>query len=564
TDHGDGNYTFAPNENFNGDVPLSFGVSDGTEVTHAALNIEVEAVNDLPVLGSTTYSVDEDNVLIFNESQLLANATDVEGDVNLVGVSYSGADGIFTVNDNGTCSFAPNDDFNGLVTLDIVIEDEDGAQVEATINVDVLAVNDAPVSGSIAYTLNEDGEITLSQTQLLSQASDIEGDSLTASNVSVNGNASVVENPDGSYTITPAQDYNGDIGLSFDISDGTDTIIAGGNLTVDPINDLPTTETVQANVDEDHSITVTQAQLLANAADIDGDALSASNLSADNATIVDNEDGTFTITPDANFNGLIDVAYDLSDGSTPVAGNLALTVDPVNDAPIISADVAITIDEDGSYTVTQEELLQYATDIENDDMTAAIGEQGEETTVTGTVLNAENGQPVAGADVTLSDDVGNTTTVQTDEQGSYSVTCSVFEQGTITIEQEGAITNSFLVPAGENTDSGVISLSDVMDATDMRIVVTWGESPRDMDNHLWLYDTETGAELDHIFYQDMSHNLGDGTVQQDVDDTNGHGPETITIPNYQDANMHYSVHNYTNRSWDVEGVEEVQVQVFVG
>ncbi|MCW1890744.1 hypothetical protein OK016_22135 [Vibrio chagasii] len=40
-------------------------------------------------------------------------------------------------------------------------------------------------------------------------------------------------------------------------------------------------------------------------------------------------------------------------------------------------------------------------------------------------------------------------------------------------------------------------------------------------------------------------------VQQDVDDVNGHGPETITIPNYQDADMHYSVHNYTNRSWDV-------------
>ncbi|MGR5318468.1 hypothetical protein ACPV5U_29830, partial [Vibrio mediterranei] len=87
--------------------------------------------------------------------------------------------------------------------------------------------------------------------------------------------------------------------------------------------------------------------------------------------------------------------------------------------------------------------------------------------------------------------------------------------------------------------------------TDMRIVVTWGATPRDMDNHLWLYDTDTGAELDHIYYRDMNHQLGDGMVQQDVDDTNGHGPETITIPNYQDANMHYSVHNYSNRSWDV-------------
>ncbi|MFA0071463.1 hypothetical protein AB4344_27005, partial [Vibrio breoganii] len=75
----------------------------------------------------------------------------------------------------------------------------------------------------------------------------------------------------------------------------------------------------------------------------------------------------------------------------------------------------------------------------------------------------------------------------------------------------------------------------------------------------------SGNELDHIYYRDMNHDLGGGNVvQQDVDDTNGGGPETITIPNYQDADMHYSVHNYTSRSWDVDGVEDVQVQVFVG
>ncbi len=30
-----------------------------------------------------------------------------------------------------------------------------------------------------------------------------------------------------------------------------------------------------------------------------------------------------------------------------------------------------------------------------------------------------------------------------------------------------------------------------------------------MDNHLWLYDTENGNELDHIYYRDMSHDLGE-------------------------------------------------------
>ncbi|MCW0470083.1 cadherin-like domain-containing protein [Vibrio chagasii] len=80
-------------------------------------------------------------VLTFSESQVLLNASDVEGDVELVGISYDGPDGIFSVNGDGTCSFAPNENFNGQVQLDVTIRDEDGAEVETVINVDVLPIN---------------------------------------------------------------------------------------------------------------------------------------------------------------------------------------------------------------------------------------------------------------------------------------------------------------------------------------------------------------------------------------------------------------------------------------
>ncbi|UPR50587.1 tandem-95 repeat protein [Vibrio cyclitrophicus] len=567
-DNGDGTYTFSPNENFNGEVSLAVVVTDEEGATEATTaGITVLEVNDPPIAGSTSYSVNEDEVITISSEQLLANASDIEGEVAIDSVNYTGSDGIFTDNGNGTFSFAPNANFDGDVSLDVVVTDEDGATVATNASIDVLPVNDAPVSGDLAYSVDEDGSITLSQEQLLAQASDVDGDDLTAANLTVGGDATVTANDDGSFTITPDANFNGDIDLSFDISDGTESIVANADLTVNPVNDLPTTSDVYANVDEDNVITITQEQLLANAADIEGDDLVASDLTlvGDDATIVDNGDGTFSITPSENFNGYIDVAYSISDGDTPIAANLGLTVDPVNDAPIVSADVAITIEEDGSYTITQEELLQFATDIEDDDMTAIIGEQGDETTVSGTVLDAETSNPVSGAEVTLTDSAGNSYTTVTDDSGNYSVTGSVVDQGTVTIEQEGSITSSFLVPAGEDTNGGVTAISEVLEETDMRIVVTWGESPRDMDNHLWLYDTENGNELDHIYYRDMSHDLGEGNVvQQDVDDTNGNGPETITIPNYQDADMHYSVHNYTSRSWDVDGVEDVQVQVFVG
>ncbi|GAM78227.1 T1SS secreted agglutinin RTX [Vibrio ishigakensis] len=78
----------------------------------------------------------------------------------------------------------------------MVVVDEDGATVNATANIDVLPINDAPVAGSNAYTVNEDGSITISQEQLLAGSSDVEGDALTASNLTVDGNAEVTQNED--------------------------------------------------------------------------------------------------------------------------------------------------------------------------------------------------------------------------------------------------------------------------------------------------------------------------------------------------------------------------------
>ncbi len=111
--------------------------------------------------------------------------------------------------------------------------------------------------------------------------------------------ATVIDNGDGTFTITPDANFNGEIDLNFDISDGTETIVATGGLTVNPVNDAPEVSGIVAQVDEDNSITITQEQLLANASDIDGDDLVASDLQlfGTEAEIVQNEDGLVHISP---------------------------------------------------------------------------------------------------------------------------------------------------------------------------------------------------------------------------------------------------------------------------
>ena len=176
TDNGDGTYTFAPNENFNGNVDLTYDVSDGTDVVSANIDVQVVPINDVPVAGTTAYSVEEDGSITLSDTQLLANSSDVEGEVFVSDVSYSGTYGVFTDNGDGTYTFAPNENFNGNINLDVTVIDDDGATAQTTAGIDVIAVNDLPVAGSTTYSVDEDNVITISEAQLIANSSDIEGD----------------------------------------------------------------------------------------------------------------------------------------------------------------------------------------------------------------------------------------------------------------------------------------------------------------------------------------------------------------------------------------------------
>ncbi|MGR5488882.1 cadherin-like domain-containing protein, partial [Vibrio alfacsensis] len=82
SDNGDGTYTFVPNENFNGDVDLSFGVSDGEDVTMNQIDLAVIPVNDVPVPGAPlNLDMLNDGTITISTSSLLSGATDVDGDI---------------------------------------------------------------------------------------------------------------------------------------------------------------------------------------------------------------------------------------------------------------------------------------------------------------------------------------------------------------------------------------------------------------------------------------------------------------------------------------------------
>jgi Ca2+-binding RTX toxin-like protein len=195
----------------------------------------------------------------------------------------------------------------------------------------------------------EDVSYTITRNQLLQGFVDMEGDALSVINLAVS-NGSVVANADGSFTITPPPNYNGPVTVTYDVSDGTDTTNATLSYSLASVNDAPVTTpvTLAAIAEDSGARLITQAELLANASDVDGPALSVTGLAIASGagSLVDNHDGTWTYTPALNDDTEVSFSYTVTDGSLTAEGSATLDITPVNDAPVNNGPVAFNTNED--------------------------------------------------------------------------------------------------------------------------------------------------------------------------------------------------------------------------
>lgn len=162
-------------------------------------------------------------------------------------------------------------------------------------------------------------------------------------------------------------------------------------------------------------------------------------------------------------------------------------------------------------------------------------------------IDATNGNVITDANVTVRfgldrDDDTVVYSGVTDSNGYYSDTNIPYGQYSVILQKDGYISTSLNFTVDEDTPSSTdLSMSTALAEGQMRIRLSWGLNPGDLDSHL-VKKTDDTINY-HIYYSnDSDYTTGDNL---DLDDTDGEGPETVTIQNLDGNALYtYYVHNY--------------------
>ncbi|MCA9168517.1 MAG: cadherin domain-containing protein [Planctomycetales bacterium] len=246
-------WTFTPTANFNGLVTFSYLVSDSALSTPASATLDVLPVNDPPTISNQSFTISENlpNGLFFG--QLIASDIDANEILTFSAIGGSGASA-FSVSSTGAITVSNSSllDYEGLAgttpphSLALTVQVTDGASATATATVTVTLVNanDRPdISASFVLPdMSEDaGPITITETQLLTHASDqdVPSQTLGVINVLVTSGTIAPGTNAGEWLYTPPQDFNGTVTFSYRVTDGVASSPTSAQLTVLPVNDNP-------------------------------------------------------------------------------------------------------------------------------------------------------------------------------------------------------------------------------------------------------------------------------------------------------------------------------------
>ena len=346
----DENITIQEDSNTSGSLfdNLTDNDSNSHSITSATVDIDGDGNDDLLALGTPTQLFDSNGTLI----------------------------GILTVDSNGSYSFAPAPNYNGIVptvTYDLVDDNDPSDTDRSTLDIIVTPTTDAISDGDENVTTPEDTNVS---GDLFANLTDNDSNSHAVTTFTVDGNTYPVSaggsqtayllegeltiDSNGTYSFAPAPNYNGPVPhvtyTVVDNNDPNDTDTSTLDITVAPTTDAISDGDENVTTSEDTNIS---GDLFANLTDSDSSDHNITEFTVNGTTytvpvggsetvnlaegtLTIDSNGSYSFVPVPNYNGSVPhVTYTVVDNNDPNDTDtsiLSITVTPLNDTPVANDD----------------------------------------------------------------------------------------------------------------------------------------------------------------------------------------------------------------------------------
>ncbi len=540
TFNADGSFTYTHDGSETTSDAFTYKANDGKfDSDTVTVSITINPVNDPPVVSDIYKGALTDATLTFTSTDFTGAYTDIENDplakimimdlpangtLYLSGVPISVGDEIAAAS-LGNITFVPSAGWKG--TTSFAWNASDGslyASASASVNITISATpNNPPVVSDITKSVGQNNTLTFTAADFTGAYTDADSNPLVKikitslpanaklqlSGVDVTLNDEIPLASLGNLTLVPDANWNGNTSFGWNGFDGTVYANTGANvnITVNAVNHAPVigTSPLLFTMAEDGG---TQTiNIAGNVSDVDGKTLTTSVtvLPKHGTTSIDGS-GNIIYTPDANYNGMDTITYQVCDNGTPslcATGLVIITVTPVNDPPILTNSVLTSI-IDGNSGADIVDIPANTVNVDGDILTTSIATNPKH----GTVSLDSNGKIVYTPDINFS---GNDTIVyQVCDNGTPSLCATGKVVITVTpVNYPPILTNAVLTKSiPENSGATTIDIpantvnidGDVL-ATSITIVPKHGIATVDVNGRIVYTPDANFVGNDTITYQ---------------------------------------------------------------
>jgi VCBS repeat-containing protein len=339
-----GSFVYTPAANYTGNDSFVYRASDGSATANATATLTI--VNGAPVAQADSYVTSMNTALSAAAPGVLANDTDANSDSLTATLINSPTHGSLTLNANGSFLYTPATGFTGTDTFGYRANDGSAVSATAFVTLTVNAVphtNSPPTPQPDAYSTTRNVPLNVPPSSgVLMNDTDVDGNTLSATLLTSPAHGTVALSPAGGLSYSPATGFVGVDTFQYLAGDGAASASATVTITINEEwrNAPPAAQPDEFATSENTPLNVSWAsRLLANDIDVDGDTLTAVQMSSpSHGNVTLNPNGTLVYTPAAGFYGVDHfdyTAFDGTDHSAPTRVTITVTEQPdsTNSAP---------------------------------------------------------------------------------------------------------------------------------------------------------------------------------------------------------------------------------------